>query len=300
MPNVVGVLALCALWSANASASEVAVHPSHPCPATAWVTADNDIRLGSDNRPAGKQVPLPPAVRRRIHEVAGPLMRRMQLSPDWFTCGELYPRLFRIAVSSRLYLYVQDLYLGSGVEYFVLILFDPATNAVTRDPPRIAAKSTQDFGWKDKLLSQPLVSFAGLFGNHRQIVFEQRVHNGTVYNAVVYNYFDIGPGLALNRVLAIEQKVLGIGPQNGLIIRDLKNLTPTELRLDTFLQPADKPGERRELGYVILASPAPGAPFRVKERHASDPANNSILVTYAGPDTPGDDAFLRDGYTFNY
>ncbi len=72
------------------------------------------------------------------------------------------------------------------------------------------------------------------------------------------------------------------------------------MRLKTYLQPADQPQARRELGYVIVESPGRGVPFRVTERHAQDRDSGSILVTYCGPDTPEDDQFLRDGYTFHY
>jgi hypothetical protein len=285
-------------WPTGQPAAGTTAPPS--CPLTAEVTADNDIRLATDNRPPGKEAAVPAVVQRKIHDVAARLLRQVQLSPDWFKCRELYRRVFRINVSSEIYLYLADLYVGSGIEYFVLILYDPATNALTTNPPRIAATSTQDFGWKDALLAPPLISFASLGGNHRQVVFEQRVHNGTVYNAVVYNYFEVGPNLSLDRILALEERALSIGRHEGLIIRNLHQMGPMELRLDTFLQAAGKGGERRQLGYVILSRPVLGVPFRVKERHAIDPADSSILVTYAGPDTPGDDAFLRDGYTFNY
>jgi hypothetical protein len=70
--------------------------------------------------------------------------------------------------------------------------------------------------------------------------------------------------------------------------------------LKTYFQPADQPQARRELGYVIVESPGRGVPFRVTERHAQDRDSSSILVTYCGPDTPDDDQFLRDGYTFHY
>jgi hypothetical protein len=64
----------------------------------------------------------------------------------------------------------------------VLILFNPATGALTKDPPKVDVKSTQMFGWKDPLLEKPLISLADLRGNHRrQIVVEERVHNGTMY-----------------------------------------------------------------------------------------------------------------------
>lgn len=284
--------------AALASDSPAKAPPS--CHLTAQVTPDNDIRLASDDRPGGKEVGVPPAVQSAIHAMAVELLRKMELSPQWFRCGELYPAVFRISVAPGLYLYVADISLGSGVEYFVLVLSDPATGAVTKRPPLIHATSTQEFGWKDALLARPLVSFANFFGTRPQLVFEERVHNGTVYNAVVYHYFEIGTGVAMTRVLAVESRAVAIGPHQGRITRELEPLGADRLRLEAFLQPADQPGARLELGYVVLESPGPGVAFHVKERHARDKDSRSILVTYCGSDTPGDDRFLRDGYTFHY
>jgi hypothetical protein len=50
---------------------------------------------------------------------------------------------------------------------------------------------------------------------------------------------------------------------------------------------------------VILDSPGAGAPFRVVERHPKDSAQFNCLVT-CEDESPGDDAFLRKGYTFYY
>jgi hypothetical protein len=296
---IAAVAGWCVCWAIMAPALEAA--PAAPaCRLRAQVTPDNDIRLNDDRRPRGKLVAVPSAVQAKIFTIAAGLLTQMQLTPQWFKCTELYPAQFRISLPAGLYLYVVDISVGSGVEYFLLILHDPKTGAVTGSPPLIHATSTQEFGWKDPLLAKPLVSFADLFGNRHTIVIEERVHNGTVYNAVVYNYFEIGPGLALTRVLAVEKRALAVGPREGAITRDLKLLGQGQLRLDTSLQPANQPGQRQPLGYAILQSQGAGFPFQVKERHARDKDSNAILVTYCGPDTPGDDAFLRDGYTFHY
>ncbi len=186
------------------------------------------------------------------------------------------------------------------MSYFYLVLYDPATGAVTQNPPRIWAKWRQSFGAKDPLLKRPFISSADLFENHhQQIVFEEYVHNGNMYNGVVYHYFDVGPNLALTRVLARETRLLAFNPHDELIVRGLTQLSATRLRLDTFATWSRKSVPRKPLGYVILESPGPGTPFHVAQRHPEDAKTFDCLVTCMDA-SPGDDVFLREGNTFYY
>jgi hypothetical protein len=118
---------------------------------------------------------------------------------------------------------------------------------------------------------------------------------------VIYNYFDVGPDLSLTRVLALEQRALAIGAQEGVIVRTVERAGPNQLRLKSYMTPEGKPQQQQELGYVILETAGAGFPFHVKQRHPKNKDADSILVTYSGANEPGsDDAFLRDGYPFHY
>jgi hypothetical protein len=150
---------------------------------------------------------------------------------------------------------------------------------------------------KDELMKPPFVSSADLFQNHRPlIVFEERVHNGNMYNAVIYHYFAVGPNLSLTRVLARETRLLALNPQDGLFVRELTQLSPSRLRLDTLNVAHDGSSKRTDLGYVLLESSGPDAPFRVVERHAKAPRKFDCLVTCMD-EPPSDDVFLREGTT---
>jgi hypothetical protein len=305
-PLAVLIASACLCWTPlhnPAMADDATARIAASCPLTAVVTADNDIRLDGDDRAAGKKAEIPAQVLSKLHAMAAGMLRKVE-SPDPYPgeCEDIYRGVFRISAAPDIDLYVAEISPNYAARFFFLLLFDPATGAITGHPPRVSAKWTQGSGWKDPLLAKPLISFADLFGNHhRQIVVEERVHNGTMYNGVVYNYFDVGPGLSLTRVLAFERQVLTIGPDEGRIARSLKRAGPNQLRLDSVLEPQAKPRKRRALGYVILESPGPGSPFQVKQRHPEGNGSASILVTYAGADTSGgDDAFLREGYSFYY
>lgn len=297
-----GLYCCCPVWPAAAADWADAVATS--CKPTAISTPDNDIRLDQDNRSRGQRVDVPAQVLGKLSAVGAEMLRHRD-APEPYPgqCDDLYPALFRISVPGGLYLYAAELSPNSATRLMVLILFNPATKALTKAAPKVDVKSTEMFGWKDPLLEKPLISFADLPGNHRrQIVVEERVHNGTMYNGIVYNYFDVGSDLSLTRVLAFEKRVLAIGiDERRMIVRELQTAGSNQLRLESSMQAQDNPKDRRELGYVILERPDPGAPFRVRQRHPKSTDSDSILVTYSPEEAPADDnAFLRNGYTFHY
>lgn len=273
------------------------------CHLTATITADNDMRLDDDRRASGKTAEIPSAVLSKIRALGTQALRQIE-APDPYPgeCEDLYGKIFRISAAPGLYLYAAEISPVSPIKLLFLILFAPATGALTKDPPKIDVKSTQMFGWKDPLLHPPLISFAELLHNRRrQIVVEQRVHNGTMYNAVVYNYFEIGSDLSLTRILAFEQRAYAIGAREGLIVRTLERAGPNRLRLASVLKLDAPPHRQQDLGFAILESSGPGVPFEVKQRHPNSGGSAAILVTYSGElGSSNDDAFLREGYTFHY
>jgi hypothetical protein len=272
------------------------------CQLKALATADNDLRLDRDDRLPGKAVLMPAPVVSQVRAAAkGLLARARPGTVEEVTCKRLFRNTYRISEPEHRQLFVSRIYVAYGSGFFYLILYDPVTGAVTEHPPHIWAPWTDEFGVRDELVKTPFVSSSDLFQNHQpQIVFEERVHNGTMYNAVIYHYFDIGPKLSMTRVFARETRLLALNPYDGIFVRELRRLSPSHLRLDTL-----KVGDSRasttpaELGYVLLESPGPGAPFRVMQRHPRDPRKFDCLVTCMdGP--PSDDVFLREGNPFYY
>lgn len=261
------------------------------------------MRLDEDRRPPGRKAPIPTAVLRLIQTLGAEALRHVE-APEPYPgeCEDLYGKIFEISAAHDLRLYAFEVSPVSPIKLLFLILYDPKTGAMTNDPPKIDLKSTEMFGWKDPLLHPPLISFADLLQNgRRQIIVEERVHNGTMYNAVVYNYFEIGKDLSLTRILAFEQKTYAIGAQEGLIVRSLQRTGPNQLRLTSTLGPQAAPRRRQELGYVILESSGPSVPFQVKERYPRSKDSDAILVTYSAElGHVNDDEFLREGYTFHY
>ncbi len=299
------VLTALACWhsrvcTGQARATETSPDPS-ACHPQALVTSYNDIRLERDDRPPGKPATIPASVIERLRNAAKVLLSQVPPgTADGVTCEDLFPNTYRISIPEHRELFVAEIYVGRGNSFFHFIVHDPRTGAVTRNPPWVGAKWPQLFGAQDPLVKKPLVSSADLFQNHHpQIVFEERVHNGTMYNAVVYHYFDVRPDLSLTRVLARETRLMALEPDDAIFIRELSQLSPTRLRLDTFELLSPDSAQRKQMGYVVLQSAGPGIPFHVVQRDAKDLGYLNCLIT-CDDESPDDDAFLREGYTFYY
>jgi hypothetical protein len=270
------------------------------CHLTALVTADNDIRIDGDDRAPGNPAAIPPAVAKQLYAAATRyLAHRGPSLTNGLTCKGLFPQTYGISAPHGRELYVSDVDAADGLGFFYLVLYDPPTGAATQHPPGVSDRWTRNFGAKDPLLKTPYISFADLRGNHHhQVVFQERVHNGTMYNAVIYHYFDVGPNLALTPVLARETRLCAL-EGDSLYMRDLTQLSPTSLRLDTFATILKPSADRESLGYVILESSGPNTPFHVAERHPKDASSFDALVT-AMDEPPTEDDFLRDENPFSY
>jgi hypothetical protein len=299
------IAAVAGLWLLACAARAYAVDNPPPdpsrCHPKALATEDNDIRIAGDDRPSGKPVPMPLPVVQQIRNEAKAVLARVPAgTADDLTCKDLLPDTYRISEQQGRQLFVAHVYVGLDIGYFCFILYDPATGKVTQHPPEMSAKWTEGFGAKDELMKPPFVSTADLFRNRQpQIVFEERVHNGDVYNAVIYHYFAVGPDLSLIRILALETRLLALDPNDGLFVRELTHVSDFRLRLDTFKVDKKGSSKRTELGYVLLGSSSPDTPFHVLERHPVDPKKFDCLVTCMD-ESPGEDAFLRKGNTFYY
>jgi hypothetical protein len=232
------------------------------CQPVTMITSDNDIRLSGDRRSAGTSVETPPKVLAAILAASADWIARVdrEMASD-LTCEYVFPRLHRVSAPQGRNLYVAEVQLSLAGSYFYLLLYDPNRDDVTPRPAAIWAKWTG----ADGLLEAPFVTFADLLQDgHRQIVFQERAHNGTMYNAVIYHYFDVGPDLALTRVLARETRVQGLRERDGEYVRELRPHGGNRVKLSTFhIRPS---GARRSLGYAILES-APRHP--VSHRRAT-------------------------------
>jgi hypothetical protein len=269
------------------------------CALTAFATRDNDIRVEEDNRPKGVRVELPNPVSQKVHAAGAQLVSLAGADAvKYLTCDDIFSPIYRVPVSGRRELFVANVELPAAGGYFVLVLHDPVTGETTRRPRWIGSKWPGLFGAQDPLVETPLVSTGRLPGIRRPlIVFEERVHNGTEYNGVIYHYFEVGPRLALVRVLALETRVLDPTDDRLQYVRDVEADGPNRLRLNLYS--VDEGGRRKPLGFAVLARPGPRHAFHVLERRPSHGVDPGSLVSDCGT-AAGDDTFLRKGCDFYY
>jgi hypothetical protein len=265
-------------------------------PEAAWV-----VPLG-DHKPTLQSEPLPAPVADRLNAIGSDYYRR--LGNEWLggnTCAALYGAIYRFPARDGRQLFgvrISKEPIGGAYEYF---LFDPRSGSLSPSNLRLDFTS-----WSERDPSRrenaPSVSFADLYRNGRQqMVIEEHKHNGTSYDCFINHYFGIGRDLSLNRVFALERDSLigdtrprpyPIGYKRRLSIQN-----GNQLRIDTSIGHYGEPGSEKPLGYAILASPAPGAPFRVISRHPIHAEDERALVETSRSFMPDDDddRFLREG-----
>lgn len=271
---------------------------------TAIVTQDNDLSL--DKQPKGERVGVPEAIQQTIHTVARKSFENWKRAfqgssepPKYFEMklDDVYGMVFRIEVPQKRDLFIFQENGLFGAIFYHLILFDPHTNAVTQSPPRIYGKWMQGGFLGGKLL-KPLISFEDLDQDGRpEIIIQERVHNGTMYNAVVYHYLKVGPDISLHRILALETRLIDMYTEDlgGLIIRRVTKLAPNQVKLETFLEVEHR--KPQKLGEVILIRDDGYSPFQVSSRHIINPRYKDLLITGSEKD---ENDFLKTGYDFYY
>jgi hypothetical protein len=271
----------------------------HHCKLRAVRTADNDIRMEGDRRSKPRPAELPLPIQRKILDHVTEAAKNHFTVKEWtenpLTCDEIFSPVFRLEAPSGLQLYVgpRDFALGNAVDYF--IMYDPLSKAVTKSPPFMFTKWWQAFDASDPLEKHPVVRMEpARSGWPPLLIVEEGTHNGTVYNAVVYRYFEIGKDMSLTQVLAVEARAFffGVGPTE----REARFLTPNRVQLTVTTPSSRKYGAR---GTVLLERTRSGQPFHVTRRTPLRGIHAKGLITYC-VSAKSDDDFLRLGCDFYY
>jgi hypothetical protein len=305
--QVVAFLALGALAPAHDFAP-VPKQLTH-CSAPTRLGDDNDIRIQAEDRQPGHAVPMPDAVARSIDAATEWVTRPSRDKALWkeehrtdlsaLRCRDVYPGAHLIRLRDGLELYAVHAH-SWVASWLLLVVYDPASGKAT---PKPAYVNTKWAGSDDPLLKRPYIATANLRGDeHWQMVVEERAHNGTIYNAVVYRYFDVAADLALTNVMALEARTVDpFSSDEGMVLRTMTTLDNRRLRVDQSYAIGKK---KIAGGYAILESTGPGKPYRVMERHdvkkAASPEltmSDATLITMSDEE---DDEFLKEGHGLYY
>ena len=271
----------------------------HHCRLRASHTADNDIRFTEDRRPKPMPTPLPEPVAHRILDHVSAIAKKQFTEIDWVearqTCSDIFSPVFRLNGPAALQLYVapRDFPLGNSVDYS--FMYDPRTGAVTKSPPLIFTKWWQATGASDILKKYPVVRMeVGRDNLPPVLIVEERTHNGNVYDAAVYRYFEIGKDMSLTQVLAVEARAILLSSE--YTERKAVFLTPNRVRLDISTRSPRKWGAE---GSVILERTNSGERFHVARRAPAPGTKSQGLVTYCAS-AKSDDDFLGVGCDLYY
>jgi len=278
------------------SKKENRTHPDfqRPLLKTAIARADNDITTTEDR--TGRKVALPRAVSNKIHELAIKEYRqkvdwiRKHEDPPWFPkLKEVYGPVFRVDAprDRKLYIFKTQHELGLTSCYY-LLFYDPHTTKLSQEPPCIIGR------WSDlmqgeqaekegsALMQRPYVFFDDLNQDQEpEIVIQEQVHNGSLYNGVVYHYFFIGADLSLKEILALEARLIDIlsEKESGLIIRIVEKLGPNRIKI--LVRTEGSIGAKRStpVGEILLEAPDADSPFAIKSKIAFVEKYEGLLVT---------------------
>jgi hypothetical protein len=242
---------------------------------TAIVRPDNDYVFdGPCECKGSKRAKLPAPVREKICEIT---LKAFQgrffegIRPQKYS--GLFGPVFRIRIPGRerllLYVYIIN-GIGTGSDTMCLIVHDSRTDRVSPKPANFSGRWM--YGrWAEVPISKPYVDFndINLDGNC-EIVFKERIHNGTALNAVVHHFLHINSDLRLVPILRLEKYGQNnwSSVKNGedrYVVRSIEKIGPGKINIRISLS-AD-PFERgeREVGWAVLESAGASSAFRLRE-----------------------------------
>jgi len=215
---------------------------------------------------------------------------RAEVPPIESFLGPIY--CMRCLVNKRLYMF-KIYWLGSRSPQehrFHFLMFDPNTASFSKETFSISGRTEGHF-----LFRKPLVYFYDLNQDgHPELVIQQTVHNGTMYNSSLYHYFHIGQDMSLNRILCLEARIVDLYT-DSLIVRRIENLGKNEIKIDVFLQEPEGAPSESKLGHLILTSMGSATPFSVTSRHIIAEKYGRMMLTASGIE---ENRFIRKGYSF--
>lgn len=272
----------------------------HHCNLRAVQPADNDIRSDDAHGLKVRSITLPAPVSRAILDHVSEVAKKQFTREDWakwkHSCSDIFSAVSKLAGPNGLQIYVAPRYfpLENSVDY--LVAYDPSSAAVTKSPPLIFTKWWDAFDANDPLVKRPIVRMEPARGSWPPLLIaEERTHNGNVYDAAVYRYFEIGRNMSLTQVLAVEARAILFSDPKKFTERKVTFLTANRVRLDVSSR-SRKWGAQ---GSALLERTRSGQPFHVARRTPARGTKTDGLITYCDS-AKGDDDFLRVGCDFYY
>lgn len=269
----------------------------------AWIRADNDIQYAADVSGTSERVPdfvahKLGALSAQWRDEAVKIEQNMGSAEAEILADQAFERgpvqAVKLAGGKRAYFIRFDL--GHGIAELQFGVADPATGRVTGAWPTLYMKWV-GIGAPNEFLRRPYVSLEDLDGDgDEELVVEEQVHNGNMYNAVVYRYFKIGSDLSLKQVLPLETRAWDIRSEDaggGYILRRVER-TANGLVLKVSLETG---GKHLQVGSVELVRSRQDGTYTLAAHHCSMPSRCDVLVTSSDG---SEDEFMADDVGFRY
>ncbi|MEZ4884905.1 MAG: hypothetical protein R3E32_09285 [Chitinophagales bacterium] len=200
--------------------------------------------------------------------------------------------IFMVKYSDEINIYVVKLK-SFAILYYTVFAENIKTGKLSSNPFYINGKWMENneagFRFESRLLEEPLLYFKDINeDSKKEIVIKERVHNGTVYNGVIENYYSVDNDMNMNLSAAIETKYIDLHYDDCLIIRDLeKGVIKVRLKC--------KDSEIIDIGEVYLSYEE--SKVQIDSSKLFIEEYEELLITGSGIE---DSVFLNEGYKFAY
>lgn len=245
----------------------------------AIIRADNDFVTYTDT--ISPRLPIPQLVNQKIDTL---LEKNKKLK---------LIDIFEVKHDDNINVYLVKTKGVSKVLRYYLFAYHLNNKIITKEPPYVNGRWMENdevgFHPSRRFLTPPLLYFEDINkDNHSEIVIKIRVHNGTVYNALVHNFYQINNNMDISLIFAFESKQVDLMNHGCLIEREISS-NQINVKLNC-------PDKRPSLIGKAIINFKEGK-FSVQKKEVFHKWYDELLIT--GSTTP-ENEFLNKGYQSIY
>ena len=172
----------------------------------------------------------------------------------------------------RLYVYVMK-GIGTESDTFCLILYNSLTDEATSKPVCFSGRWMYG-NWPWIPIKKPFVDFNDLnLDGNPEIVFKERIHNGTELNAIVHHFLHVGSDPSLTPIFRLEKRSYHhcfndrfVTAKPGYIIRTIEKQKTNRILVRVSISEDPLTEGKMKVGHVVLESINASLPFEVQEK----------------------------------
>lgn len=262
--------------------------------------SDNDFAADGDVK--GTAVSVPQEVLLKINLIAEKDLKQWiefeGAAPGASPKEDFMGPIYKVSAPKNREVFVFRSRWPTGGDCFYFIIYDPKSKRCSKKPAYIYAK-WMDGDWGGHL-TLPLIRFKDIDRDGEpEMVIQERVHNGTVYNAVLYHFYRINTDLNTTHIFAYETDLFDFRSEdeNDRINRQIIALGNGCIRVDVFVEKPGQKTARKKVGEYTMIRSGKSTGYKIIKKVCLDEKYAWLLVTGGEVD---DDSFLRDGYRVYY